>query len=147
MTLKKTPTETDWARMAAFIDGEGCISLVEHRTVYTCLRIMVTNTDRRLVEWCKSLFDGHICEKKARKPTHKPSYQWVVSSRAAAFVIKGCYPYFLLKKEQSEVALEFLTTINPSISNFPILRTEQKKKRKLLLLEMHQLNKKGPRVA
>jgi hypothetical protein len=146
-SVTSIPSEVDWARLAAFIDGEGCISLVRYGERYTCLRIQIANTNRTLVEWCQGLCGGSVHIRKPRKATHKTSYSLMVASALAGRVIKNCYPYFILKQEQARVALEFLTTIDLSISNYPALTAVRKQKRAQLIEQMHVLNRKGPKVA
>jgi hypothetical protein len=136
----ETLSEIDWARLAAFIDGEGCIAIAHVANKYTCVRIQIVNTDRRLVDWCKDSFGGFTQTRHHKNPKHKPSYTWTVASRSAGVVIKGCFPYLLLKQEQARVALEFLTTINFSHGK---LTTEDREHREKLRIRMHELNKRG----
>src|SRR6266436_1261162 len=55
------PDSYDWARMAAYIDGEGSINLSPRRTnlgktLTLCAKVVVTNTDFRLAKWCLDNF-------------------------------------------------------------------------------------------
>jgi hypothetical protein len=82
----REPSQIDWARLAAFIDGEGCISISGpsesgKRTRSTYLLAKITNTDARLLEWVGNTL------------------------RMATEVLEGCLPYFIIKKEQAEVGL------------------------------------------
>ena len=55
-------SQIDWARLAAYIDGEGCISIksvagynaAARRVFY--IDLAVTNTDVRLLSWLRSIF-------------------------------------------------------------------------------------------
>ena len=59
------PTEMDYARLAAYIDGEGCISTGASRaknwkreSVY--VNLSVHNTDCRLIDWCAERWGGRV---------------------------------------------------------------------------------------
>ncbi len=114
------PTEIDYARLAMAIDGEGMIDIHTHSQfrphlnrvhVTHYVRIVITNTDPRLALWCKNTFGGCVNPAKSRKPHHRPKLNWYCSSRKAISLIKPCMPYFLLKREQAEIALAFQETV------------------------------------
>lgn len=109
--------ETDWARLAAFIDGEGCIKItsgydhrrkgIQHRYRFT---VEICNTDPRLSQWCKQLWGGVIVYRDMKNRRWKNSYSWLVSERRAEAITKRCLPYFVIKREQAEVALAYRAT-------------------------------------
>ena len=117
-------SEVDWARLAAYIDGEGSVqintqderrkTLVGTRRLY--LRVMVSNTDPRLLLWLKSKFGGCMSF-SSRSPRNEPRYKrigkWLVACRQAEAVLLACLPYLIVKKDQAEVALAFQETITP----------------------------------
>jgi len=102
----------DWAKMAAYIDGEGSIyisSAQKHARnfpVFT-LGLNVSNTDRRLVEWCKSIFGGSIKTKTHPRTKRRTSYIWICYSDHAVAVLNGCIPHFVIKKRQAMTAVAF----------------------------------------
>jgi hypothetical protein len=111
----------DWMRLAAFIDGEGCICIVgslgldrvnrKRRILH--LKLEIVNTDIRLSDWCRSTFGGTVyCGAVKNEPTWKPKFHWEIHCRGAKWVLENCLPYFLLKKEQAEIALAFTKTLN-----------------------------------
>lgn len=117
MRSHRNPSTTDWARLAAFIDGEGCVSIQTSATTIKgkkyrthVLRISVYNCNPKLAVWCRATFGSRIHPRKARKSNWKPGFEWVAQSDIAAWVLHGCLPYFLLKREQAEVALAFQET-------------------------------------
>jgi hypothetical protein len=116
------PTEIEWVRLATFIDGEGCIDIHTRRqfnkkfgrhyeTRY--VRIQLPNCDPRLPLWCKNVFGGSIQPKRSNRtnPKWRPATSWEIASQKAITVILGCLPYFLLKREQAEIALAFQETV------------------------------------
>ena len=117
------PTEIDWVRLAAFIDGEGMIDIHTHSQFRTHLdrvhtthyvRIIITNTDPRLALWCKDIFDGcaNFVKTSAQNSKWRNQLKWYVSSRKAVAILRGCLPYLILKREQAEVALAFQETVS-----------------------------------
>ena len=107
-------TAIDWARLAAFIDGEGHIAINENKSpagrYYQYIRVIITNTDTRLIAWLfetfgGSLLRGHVSEK------HRRVYKWAVSCRHAEAILLQCYAYFITKQDQAEIALAFQQTI------------------------------------
>ena len=63
------PTEMDYARLAAYIDGEGCITIcVAHGNSHgrpwpnesLYLNVSVHNTDPRLIDWCAERWGGRV---------------------------------------------------------------------------------------
>jgi len=105
------PNEIQWSQLAAFIDGEGTIVIIKARLHYTQLVIRVANTDPRLPMWCKKLFGGKVyaCDNN-RKNNRRRFYTWAIQAQKAEDILRGCLPFFLLKKEQAEVALAYRET-------------------------------------
>src|SRR5882762_6064219 len=108
--------DVDWARLAAFIDGEGSIS-----TRMVCkvsrkrpngtfvIAVQISNTDPRLVRWVHSLFGGHVYQgrrtKQQAEKIWKPAWRWEACSRKAYQILVGIEPYSIIKREQIELAL------------------------------------------
>lgn len=138
--MKVEPTERDWAQLASFIDGEGCIYLsyyINPSNGYsrTNLRLSISNTDPRLPNWCKERFKGRvgISDKKLGNKVYRPAIRWETEHANAEWILKGCLPYFILKREQAEAVLEFRQTIVPLISGRKLgLSQETQEKRELL---------------
>ena len=114
-------SQIDWARLAAYIDGEGCISIksvrgyddLSRRVMY--VDITVANTDPRLPQWAQSVFGGSVAlKKRAASSRCSDCFHWNVASRWATSIVQGCLPYFIIKREQAEVALAFQQTIMPN---------------------------------
>jgi hypothetical protein len=114
-----SPTREDCIRMAALIDCEGCIAIRlvrrhgRQKNDNFQLELSVANTDPRLTGWCARAFGGksRITKTGSKYPNAKPLWNWRVYGRKAEAVIKYCFDFFLIKKEQAEIALEFQSTI------------------------------------
>jgi hypothetical protein len=114
------PSETDYMRLAMAIDCEGMIDIHTHRQfrphlnrvhVAHYVRIVITNTDPRLVLLCKRVFSGTSGLGRKAGKKWRASFKWYCSSLKAINLIKGCMPYFILKREQAEIALAFQATV------------------------------------
>ena len=115
--VTRKPTELEWVRLAAFLDGEGCIGIVGSKSrqwtnVHMHLSVVISNTDRRMTDWCHDVFGGAIYESKRQDVRWKPCFRWVISCQQAKWVLEGCLAHFLVKREQADIALEFTETLN-----------------------------------
>ena len=115
-TNPKLPSNSDWLRLAAYIDGEGAILLNKFSTKSgrreMWIRVVIANTDPRLPKWCQDTFGGtFVAEKRSKNPKHSDCYRWHVSCTTAEWVLRNCLPFFLIKKEQAEIALKFQDTL------------------------------------
>jgi hypothetical protein len=114
----KTTQQSDWIRLAAFIDAEGTIAIKNLRTKsgrYSQLIVAIANTDPRLPMWCKENFDGllYASDDNAKKSSKQRRFwRWITHSAQAEEIIRGCLPYFLLKREQGEIALAYRKTFH-----------------------------------
>ena len=103
----------DWARMAAFIDGEGCLCIRRYfnktrQAVGHHLRIQIANTDARLVLWLRDTFlIGNVHVRRVGTDKNRTLYTWEVTGKAAEFVLRNCYQYLVVKVDQADVAMRF----------------------------------------
>jgi hypothetical protein len=105
--------EIDWARLAAYIDGEGCICVAgSKRSRQMYMKVFIANTDYRLMLWFQSTFGGTINGKQRYdRERHRPCYVWTVCSEVAWFILLCCEPYLIAKRDQADVALKFQRTM------------------------------------
>lgn len=145
------PSQIDWARLAAYIDGEGAILLNRfsgqterqwsaRKRIW--LRIAICNTDPRLIIWCRDTFGGCIAtESRSNNPKHNACYRWFVSCRMAGWILENCMPYFIIKKEQAEIGLAFQSTIGgPGI----FVSEETRAYREALREKLHSMKRVTP---
>jgi hypothetical protein len=107
------PTELDYARMAAYIDGEGCIRISRGHKGRFALRLVIVNTDPRLLIWAKNLFGGSVAPMympPGRIGVDMQRFFWEVSGTTAARLLDACYPFFIMKREETDIALTFQAT-------------------------------------
>lgn len=109
----KSVSQIDWARLAAFIDGEGTISIKasnRHRAVPSVnhfLEVSVANTSVKLMNWLKATFGGNIRFYQKQQLNRRPCMRWAWTEGCAEKLLLGCLPYFIIKREQAEVGLTF----------------------------------------
>lgn len=114
------PSTTDWARLAAYIDGEGSINLSprltgQSKSLTLCGKVVVTNTDFRLIKWCSETFGMSFHTRSfewagGRADKWKPCYWANANGYRAAWILNQCLPWFLMKREQALVVLEHQQT-------------------------------------
>lgn len=108
--------EIDWARLAAYIDGEGTIYINKQKPRKATfsprffLSVVVTNTNPRLMNWLKERFFGSVFVVKGGKSplSKKMIMRWQANERIAQTVLARCLPYFVMKREQAEIGLAFM---------------------------------------
>lgn len=145
------PELIDWARLAAFIDGEGCISIIRNvkkaRANGGCQLVMAVylgGNDPRLAGWLKTTFgmgNTWIRKQKYQGKEWRPFYGWKVTGANAKTLLQGCYPYLLLKKEQADIALAFQALVHPTGNKHcrRSLTLENYNQREMLKVEMERL--------
>lgn len=101
----------DWARLAAYIDGEGHIAINQEQRGYQYIRIVVTNTDPRLIAWLLTTFGGGVMKGKPQSERHRKVYKWSASCRHAEALLRAAQPFFITKRDQAEIALAFQDTL------------------------------------
>jgi hypothetical protein len=147
-------SEIDFARLAAFIDGEGTIYINEPPRPYGRsarpqhhLQLMVSNTDPRLMNWLKGTFDGcvyHIRNLKQPNPLAKRKVMhWQVNERLAFYLLEKILPYMIIKRQQAEVAMAFMKLKKTRAEATKRLTDDEFLMRHGLKMEIQRLNKEG----
>lgn len=117
---------TDWAKMAAYIDGEGSIGIrlrkagPRNKADRHVITVVLCNSDPRLITWAQDLFCvGSLSIRKIWNPdapgrikSRRPSYIWEVQAKRAEWLLKNCLPYFTIKVEQARICLELSSTMS-----------------------------------
>lgn len=149
--------EMEWVRLAAFIDGEGCITIQRHllktsktvrdpshRAVSLFAELIIANTDPRLPDWLMRVFGGNIQHSRKNNGKWKSQYHWRVSCAYGCEIIRRAMPFLLLKKEQAQVALALQRTMKRVGVKGHSVEVMAEKER--LKVRMHELNARGPAV-
>ena len=102
--------ETFWAYLAAFIDGEGSVSMCQNGP-----RLIISNTDLSVLEWIKnSLGAGYIqvLQRKGRLSV-KPCYNLTFGSNPIRTILPRVIPYMRIKRRRAELLIEYLSAVVP----------------------------------
>jgi hypothetical protein len=141
------PTVYDWCRMAAFLDGEGCLQFNPYKRFRRKgqVRIIVLNTNPALPTWILQTFGGNVVIRDHNNPKWKISYCWSCTAGRAAWIMHNCLPWFLLKKAQAELLLELQTHIDQTRQGRGRqISDEECAYRDGVHVEIKKLNAKGP---
>jgi len=98
----------DLKYIAGFFDGEGTIGVYRDEG-YHRVRIQIANTNKEILEWIKSTVDigGNIVEHR-QKP--RSCFIFQSSCLSARKFLELVSPHLKIKKDQAELALEFVAT-------------------------------------
>ena len=127
-----------WPYVAGILDGEGSLSIHKAdspgNNSYR-LQIVIYGTSIKLMKWLLGNFGGTFYSRDNNpsgwtKTYSRPIHKWNISGRAnkERFLL-GIIPYLIIKREQAEVALEFVRLGN---SQVPEIRKRLEEKMKLL---------------
>jgi hypothetical protein len=117
--------DVDWARLAAFVDGEGHIRITSQKRKnrkgverdYMYVELSISNADPRLMTWLTERFGGNVYRGKAPVANVRKHsiFQWHAGCSVAHEILLGCLPYFVIKRNQAEIAISFreLTQCKP----------------------------------
>lgn len=149
------PTGYDWARVAAFLDGEGNLNInpiprkncgpqAQKRLQ---VRILIGNTNPALPVWLRETFGGNIVMRDTSNYSDKwkNSYVWSCTSGRAAWILFNCLPWLLLKSAQAKILMELQEEIDGTRQGRGRTVSDvQWEKRSGLKNRLHKLNAKGP---
>ena len=132
------------AQLAAFLDGEGCITILsrKRKTLYGVYHIyqphvMIANTDKRLIDWLKRNFGGWESKRQPSNPNSRVAYTWYMTNVKG--LLRRAYSYLILKREQAQIIIDFPVSKKANGN-----RTEEDKGRQeQAYLKVRQLNKRG----
>ena len=147
-------SEIDWARLAAYVDGEGTIMIAKSevktgrkRPNYV-LTLVVANTDPRLICWLNDNFGGHsylrqLAGSKLSQAcgvvNRKDVFSWRQFEERAAEIIRHIMPFLIMKRDQAEVAIAY-REIRKAGSKGRKLTNEDMEVRECLRQQMRSLN-------
>ena len=101
--------------LAGLLDGEGCVSAHHEKSGYVRARITITNTDKNMVDWCKTHFGGYIHKRSKtgkRKSHWKDCYQWIINpSKKDLQLIEELIPILITKQKQMEIIREYILSL------------------------------------
>ena len=99
-----SPTRADWRWLAAVIDGEGHISMVERQNGQLARRLAITNCHLPLLVRVAELAGGKIHVHRPVGKT-KQTFQWYCYGTQMTQVIQHVLPYLIVKRQEAELAV------------------------------------------
>lgn len=147
--------EIDLARLAMFIDSEGCISLNKagcwKKVKAFNPKVRMANSNELLVNWAVDVFNrlgikAHITPSKRcdDNPKWKRVYDIMVTGQSKCHeLLTVIYPYLIGKRQQADLVLEWIEsrweTHRPEGSKF----IPYTKRQLTIVAEMSRLNQRG----
>jgi hypothetical protein len=126
-----TPGQIGWT--AGVVDGEGCVGIYSRgrdRPDEFRLHVTVANTDERMLVRLRELWGGRYDPHSRRTKTNERQvWSWTVHDRAAGRLLETVLPHLVIKKEQAEIALEFVSLFGRGSAR----RTPENKERRIEL--------------
>lgn len=116
--LSENLTELEKAYLAGLFDGEGCIHIATHikrnhsATHYSQLHLIVSNTNKQVMDYLTSKLGGNLIIRKPYKKRQRSYYMWRIYSQKAGDLLEILLPYLIIKKEEALLAIEFQSTLN-----------------------------------
>jgi len=92
----------DWAYLAGFFDGEGCITLAPSQTdgkwnKTFILRVQLASTNEWAIQAVKFACGGVVSIDR-QQGNHKLAYRWVITANKARVFLEQILPYLKIKK-------------------------------------------------
>ena len=142
--------EIEWAYLAGMIDGEGSITITEHRRadrpgyMRRNLRVQIYGTDPRLMVWLQSHFGGRTYSTREHQENRKAQLSIVWAESQIEPILLGALPYLVIKAEQAEIALAYQSLKLPASAGRRKGHSEQAlKTMENLWSRLRVLNKRG----
>ena len=102
--------------LASMIDGEGTFYISPNPNYRS--RIVIVNTDERIIRWLLNNFGGLVYSRTDKKHPHwKLKYEWIVSKCDMAQLCKALLPHLVSKKEQAETMIKLRNSYTRSKGN------------------------------
>ena len=109
-------TEVEKAYIAGFVDGEGCITLIETKRKdrgnnRLAPIIAIANTNKEGLEWiAKRLEVNRIVVTSKQTEKWKRGYQLKIEAINRVYeVLEAILPYLVIKKEQAQLVMGFIS--------------------------------------
>ena len=133
---QQTPKpQIEWAYLAGYFDGEGCVSMNSKLQVY----VSITSTDKIVLDYFAHVYGGRVREIYNKK-SRRQLYQWMRTGTSAKEVLYTLLPWLKVKRFVAELGLKVI------IQQHGKLNLEERAKRQGLrtaLLAYNQRNELG----
>lgn len=117
------PKPTDWAFLAGYVDGEGCVYISGKGSC----TLETSSVDPHVLRWIVSVFGGDI--KLMNLKDRRSLYRWRIHGSSLRQMIPHLLPYSKIKKDQLASVVEFYDYPIGSTKRAKILENMKRKKR------------------
>jgi hypothetical protein len=103
-----TPSSTELAYAAGFLDGEGCITVACNKLKFYDSHfpsVSITNTNREILEWVAITFGGAVYKNGKGQPPRKQAWRWVIWSGKAEAFLRQVRTFLRVKSQQADAML------------------------------------------
>lgn len=146
-TIKINLKKSEKAWLACAIDCDGCIFLTNNSSKKDyCPILNFTNTKKEIVEYFKNVLKiNKKIEINPRHKNHKAEYSIRITSMPLIYVIlKQILPFFIIKKEQAKLTMEFIEIQDKKMIENKIIRYNTYTPRQHEIYnKFRELNKRG----
>jgi len=149
-------SQIDLARLAAYIDGEGEITINAYqmthrdgkRRSHTRAVISITNSDIRLLEWVRQVvgvgtIHANTRTARANEKNWKTVYVWCLQNDRACKVLEIILPYLIIKRDRAEIVIAHQRLILTRTNRRMGIPPENLERRLQLVRSIRTLNKRG----
>ena len=97
----QTPTDTDWAYLAAYVDGEGCVTINKQGSC----QLEIASVNPHVLDWIAKIFGGTVgvVNTQARRSV----FRWRLYGPDLRTLIPHITPYSKVKRDQLMGVVEF----------------------------------------
>lgn len=99
--------DVDIGWTAGILDGEGHLRIA--RGPNYGVRVVVSNTDLKMLRRLVTLWGGHISPSKHNMPNAREVWQWNLHGKNVAEMLAVVAPHLVTKAEQARLLLEMLS--------------------------------------
>ena len=112
--IRTNPSRDEIIYLAGIIDGEGGLIISKHtsnnnRGYNYQVRLEVSNTDKRLLDWIFNIYGGRVVAYSATqtpKNSRKAVYRWVCEGERLTHIAELIHPFSVIKKEEIDIVLQ-----------------------------------------
>lgn len=138
--------EIDYARLAAFIDGEGnisigCLKMKDRKHASYHLYVCVSNTSEKLMDWLLKNFCGNK-RGTMLEVSNNEFFKWDIHGRNAVKILRKINPYLIIKQAQANLGIEFYEKCHlyKRWSTLPLWLIEKRRKYYLKMKDLNGTN-------
>lgn len=95
---------TDYAYLAGFFDGEGCVYISKTSATTYTLYVMISQAKGDVLGWLHDEFGGSLTHKRHSVTNERKYWCWKISGAIAEDFLHRIYPYVIQKSKEIDVA-------------------------------------------